>query len=95
MTGRPIAARRLDLLHDGGRGRHGQTAAAIFFRDQRGQETRVGERRDEFGRIGALAVEAAPIVTGELGAKRANGSADLREFVGTLADIGVIGHVLA
>ena len=42
----------------------------------------VGERRDEFGRIGALAIERAPILAGELGAERANGLADLRELVG-------------
>ena len=82
VTGRAVAARRLDLLHDRGRRRHGQPAAAVFLRDQRGQEPGVGERGDEFGRIGALAVERAPILAGEPGAERANGLADLRELVG-------------
>ena len=82
VTGRAIATRRLDLLHDGGRRRHGQAAAAVFLRDQRGQEPGVGERADELGRVGALAVERAPIFTGEPGAERANGFADLRKLVG-------------
>ena len=35
------------------------------IRDQRGQKPGLGQRGDEFGRIGALAVERAPIFTGE------------------------------
>ena len=93
MAGRAVAARGLDLLHDGGCGRHGEPAAAIFFRNQRGEEARVGERPDEFGRIGALTVEAAPILTGELGAERTYGFADLRKIVGALIGIGLIRHV--
>src|SRR5262249_46855717 len=72
------------------RGRHPHPAAAIVFRDQRGEKTRFSERRDEFGRIGALAVKRAPVFAGELGAKRANGLADLREVLvgGTKLGLG-------
>jgi hypothetical protein len=66
-----------------------RSAAAVFFRDQRGQEPGIGERADKFGRIGALAVERAPIFTREPGAERTNGLADLREFVGRLLQLGV------
>ena len=54
-----------------------QPAAAVFFRDQRGEIAGLGQRRDEFGRIGALAVERAPVFAGELGAQRAHAVADL------------------
>src|SRR5262249_37794320 len=53
-------------------------------RDQRGEESGLGQRRDELGRIGALAVERAPVFAGELGAERAHRFADLREVVGRL-----------
>ncbi len=90
VAGRAVAARRLDLLHDRRRGRHAQSAAAVFFRDQRGEKTSLRERRDEFGRIGTLAVERAPVFAGEFGAKRANGLADLREILvrGTALGLG-------
>src|SRR5262249_19572589 len=79
-----------DLLHDRRRRRHAQPAAAIFLRDQRGEKTRLRERRHELGRIGALAVEVAPIFAGKLGAKGANGLADLREVLvrGTTLGLG-------
>src|SRR5262249_1869645 len=73
-------------------GRHAQPAAAIVFRDQRGEKARLRERRDEFGRIGALAVERAPIFAGELGAKRTNGLADLREVLVGGTKLG-LGHL--
>ena len=53
-------------------GIHGEPAAAVLVRDQRGEEARLGERRDELGRITALAVELAPIFAGKLGAERAH-----------------------
>src|SRR5262249_31570442 len=50
--------------------------------DQSREEARLGERRDELGGIGALAVERAPIFAWVLGAERAYRLADLRELVG-------------
>src|SRR5262245_16703126 len=94
MTGGAIAARRLDLFHDRCRRRHAEAAAAILFRDQRGEEARVRERRDEFARVGALAIEPAPIFARKLGAEGANRFADLREIVVRGTKLG-LGHVLS
>src|SRR6266498_1461690 len=94
MAGRAVAARRLDLLHDHCRGGHAQPAAAILFRDQRGEEAGLGERRDELGRIAALAVERAPIFARELGAEGANGLADLCEIIGRGTHFS-LGHVIS
>ena len=54
-----------------------EPAAAVFFRNERGEIAGLGQRGDEFGRIGALAVERAPIFAGELGAQRAHAVADV------------------
>ena len=53
-----------------------EPAAAIFLRDQRGEKAGLGQRRDEFIRIGPLAIELAPIFAGKIGAQRAHGLAD-------------------
>src|SRR5262249_39193688 len=76
---------------DGRRGRHAQPAAAVFFRDQRGEKASLRERRDEFSRIGALAVERAPVFAGKFGAERADGLADLREILVRGTELG-LGH---
>src|SRR5919198_3210653 len=94
MAGRAVAAGRLDLLHDHCRGGQAQPAAAILFRDQRGEEAGLGERRDELGRIGALTVERAPIFARELGAEGANGLTDLCEIVVRVTNFG-LGHVIS
>ena len=39
MAGCAVAARGLDLFHDGGGRRHGQAAAAVLLRDQGGEES--------------------------------------------------------
>src|SRR5262249_56860532 len=85
-----VAAGGVDRRDERRGGRHAQAAAAIVFRDQRGEKTRLRERRDELGRIGALAVEVAPIFAWKLGAKGANGLADLREVLvrGTTLGLG-------
>ena len=80
MTGRAVAAGGLDFLHDGGGGRHGQSAAAVLLRDQRGEKARFGQRRDELGRIGALAIELPPIFAGEIGAQCPHRFADRGEI---------------
>ena len=54
-----------------------QPAAAVLFRDERGEIAGLGQRRDEVGRIGALAVERAPVFAGKLGAQRAHAVADV------------------
>ena len=76
MTGGAVAARGLDFLHDGGGRRHRKPAAAILFRDERGEKTRLGQRGDEFARIGTLAIEPPPILAGEIGAQRPHRFAD-------------------
>ena len=60
--------------------RQRQPAAAVFLRDQRGEEAGLGQRRDELGRIGALAVELAPVFAGKAGAERAHRGPDRREI---------------
>src|SRR5262249_58445282 len=81
MAGGTVAAGRVDFLHDGGGGAHREPAAAVLLRDQRGQKARLGERRHEFVRIGALAVELAPVFAGKIGAQRAHRLADGGEVV--------------
>ena len=61
----PLQPAGLDLFHDCGRRGHGQPAAAVLFRNKRGEKTGLGQRGDEFFRIGALAIEAAPIFAGK------------------------------
>ncbi len=69
-----------------------QPAAAVFFRNERGEIAGLGERGDEFLRIGALAVERAPVFAGEFGAKRAHAVADVGEV---LAVGGSLAHLQA
>ena len=57
VAGGAVAAGRLDLFHDGDGRAHGQPAAAVLFGDQGGEKAGLGQRRDEFVRIGALAIE--------------------------------------
>ena len=80
MAGGAVAAGGVDLFEDRGGGADAEPAAAVFFRDQRGEIAGLGQRGDEVLRIGALAVERAPVFAGELGAQRAH----------ALADVGVI-----
>src|SRR5262249_24822206 len=49
--------------------------------NQCGEEAGLGQRRDELGRIGALAVEPAPVFAGEIRAQRAHRLADRRDDV--------------
>ena len=82
VAGGAVAARRLDLFHDRRGGIHGQAAAAIFLGDERGEKSGLGQRRDEFLRVSALAVERAPIFAGKIRAERTHGLADRREVRG-------------
>ena len=89
VAGGAVAAGGVDFLQDGGGGADAKPAAAEFLRDQRGEIAGLRERGDEFGRIGAFAIERAPVVAGELGAQRAHALADIGVFVGFGA---VFGH---
>jgi hypothetical protein len=80
MTGRAIATGGLNLLHDGGGRRHGQSAAAVLLRDQRGEKSRFGQCRHERRRIGTFAIELAPIFAGKIGAQGAHRFADRGEI---------------
>ena len=77
VAGGAVAAGGMHLFQDRGRGAQAEPAAAVFFRDERGEIAGFGQRRDEFGRIGALAVERAPVFAGKLGAQRAHAVADV------------------
>ena len=58
-----------------------EPAAAVFLRDQRREIAGLGQRCDELGRIGALAVELAPVFAGKLGAQRAHAGPNIGKFV--------------
>src|SRR5262249_37336568 len=60
----------------------------VLLRDERGQEAGVGERLHEGGRIGAVAVERAPILAGKFFAQCPHRRADLREVLGVVAGFG-------
>ena len=72
----PVAAGGLNLLHDHRRFGKRQARAAIFSRDQRGEEARFGQRGNEFVRIGAAAVLLAPVFARKTGAQLAYRLAD-------------------
>ena len=84
VAGGAVAAGGVHFFQDRGGRADAEPAAAVFFRDQRGEIAGFGQRGDEFGRIGALAVERAPIFAGKLGAQRAHAG---------FADVGVVGIV--
>ena len=87
MAGGAVAAGRLDLFHDGNGRAHGESAAAVLFGNQRGEKSGFGERRDELVRIGALAIEFAPILAGEICAERADRFADRRKLGAFIHDL--------
>ena len=45
-----------------------EPAAAVFLGNERREESRLGQRRDEFVGIAAVAVERAPVFAGKVGA---------------------------
>ena len=81
MAGGAVAARGVDFFQDGGGRADAEPAAAKLLRDQRGEIAGRGQRRDEFGRIAALAIKPAPIFARVLGAQRAHAFADVGECV--------------
>src|SRR5262245_23421118 len=82
MAGSAVAAGGLNLLHDGGGRPHGETTAAVLFRNERREEPGLGQRLHELGRISALAIERAPVFSGKFCAQCPNGVADRRDRVG-------------
>ena len=86
MSAGAVAAGRLDFLHDHRRGIELEPAAAEFLGDQRGEKARPGQRIDELGRIGALAVLGAPVFARKFGAQRAHGAADFRQVFAFVHD---------
>ena len=81
----------MDFLHDGDRRRHGETAATVFLGNERGEKASLGQRLDEFRRIGALAIDLAPILAGEFRANRPHRLPDWRQL-GLVG--GARGHAL-
>ena len=71
-----VAARGVDLLEDHARGGEAEPGAAVLLRDQRGQPSVLGQRRDELLRV-AVGLEPAPVLAGETSAKVADGTSDL------------------
>ena len=80
MAGGAVAARGVDFLHDRRGRRHREPAAAVFFRNERAEKARLGQRLHKLGGIGALAVDLAPVFAGESGAQRTHRFADRREL---------------
>src|SRR4029077_16516770 len=62
------------------RRRHGETAAAVLLRDQRGEKSRLGQGLDELGRIGPFAIDLAPVLAGKFRAQRPHRLPDGRQL---------------
>ena len=77
VAGARVPAAAVDLLQDHRRLGEAQPGAAIFLRNQGCEPAALGERADEFLRIGALAVEPLPVRGVEPGAERPHRVADL------------------
>ncbi len=80
VAGGAVAAGGVHFLQDCGGRADAEPAAAVFFGDQRGEIAGLGERGDELGRIGALAIERAPVFAGKLGAERAHAGRGCRQI---------------
>src|SRR5580698_1430163 len=74
-----VAAAGLNLFHDGDGRAHGEAAAAIFFGNESGEKSGLGQRRDELFRIGSLTVDPAPVLAGKIRAQRTHRLADRSE----------------
>ena len=77
VAGGAVAALRMDRLQDGRRRRQAQPGAAVLLRDQHRQVARLRQRAHEPGGIGALGIQLAPVLAGELGTQAPHGVADL------------------
>src|SRR5581483_1053279 len=77
MAGGTVAAGGVDFFHNDGSRAKRQTAAAVLLRDKRGEISGFGQCRDELRRIGAVAVERAPIFAGKPRAQLADRGANV------------------
>ena len=87
VTAGAVAARSLDFLHDRGGRRHGEAAAAVLFRNKRGEKAGLGQCRDEFFRIRTLAIQPPPVFAWEIRAQRPYRLADRCEVGGFVHDV--------
>ena len=78
MAGGAITAGLVDLLQHGAGCRNGQATTTILLGNESSQIARFGQSPDEVRRIGPLAIESAPVFTGEILAKRTHAVAYLR-----------------
>ena len=76
VAGAGVAALVVDLLQDQRRIAEPEAHAAVLLGDQRRQPAALGQRRDELLGVGALAVELAPVLAGELPAELGDAVAD-------------------
>src|SRR6202030_4066038 len=86
------AARGVDLLEDHGGGPHGQPRAAILLGNQRGEKPALRQFGDEFGRIGLLRLQFAPIRPGIALADLAHRLAQLRIILAKRHRRSRVGH---
>ena len=76
VTGRAVAARAMNLLEDRHRGAKAQSRTAVFFGNQDGKKALLRQPFDEGGRIGAFAVERAPVFAGKVATEPGDRVAD-------------------
>ena len=74
----------MDFFEDRRRGAQAQSRAAKFLGDENGEKTFLCQPLDEGGRIGALAVERAPVFAGKVAA----------EFGDRVANVGMVASAL-
>ena len=65
VTRRPVATCALDRLQNHARRPEVEAGTPVFARDERGEISRLGERLEEGGGIGAHPVQVAPVLAGE------------------------------
>ena len=82
MTRTRVAARAIDLLHDDRCLGKAEAGAAVLFRDQGSEPSRLRQRIDERFRIPALGVDTLPVRGLEAGTQRAHGFAQSLVTIG-------------
>ena len=81
MTSSAIAAGSMYLLKNCGGGRKIESATAVLLRDERREIAGLSERGDKFGRLGAVAIQRAPVFSWKFGAQRAYAGANISKFI--------------
>ena len=94
MAGGTVGTRPLHLLQNGSGRAQSQTAAAVFFGNQRRQVAGFGQGPHEFGGVAPLAVGFAPVLHREGGAQSHHAFADFGEvfLVMVVILLMVVGH---